>query len=91
MFAFLEMPACPCCASVLFVIVGVVSLCGSWVYSFIILLSFALGQGLPILLIGSSTSLTKILAPKMERFEKYIQFIAGTILILIASYFFIIA
>jgi cytochrome c-type biogenesis protein len=91
MFAFLEMPACPCCASVLFVIVGVVSLCGSWVYSFIILLSFALGQGLPILLIGSSTSLMKILAPKMERVEKYIQFIAGTILILIALYFLIIS
>ena len=91
MFALLEMPACPCCASVLFVIASVVGLCNSWVYSFVIFLSFAIGQSLPIFLIGSSTDLVKILAPKAERAEKYIQFIAGAILIVVASFFFIIA
>ncbi|MDD3374797.1 MAG: cytochrome c biogenesis protein CcdA [Candidatus Omnitrophica bacterium] len=91
MFAFLEMPACPCCASVLFVIIGAVSLINSWIYSFIVLLSFALGQSLPIFLIGFSTNLTRILAPKVAQIEKYIQFAAGTILIVIALYFLIIA
>lgn len=91
MFAFLEMPACPCCASVLFVIAGVVSLCDSWFYSFVIFLSFAVGQSLPILLIGSSTTLVKHLAPRAEKMEKYIQFAAGNILIAMAILFFILA
>lgn len=91
MFAFLEMPACPCCASVLFVIASIVGFCNSWVYSFVIFLSFAIGQSLPIFLIGSSTNLVKTLAPKVERVEKYIQFMAGAILIAIALLFFIIA
>ena len=91
MFAFLEMPACPCCASVLFVIASIVGFWNSWVYSIIIFLSFAIGQSMPILLIGSSTSLVKHLALKVERIEKYTQFVAGNILIVIALFFFILA
>jgi len=91
MFAFLEMPACPCCASVLFVIASIVGFWNSWVYSFIIFLSFAVGQSTPILLIGSSTTLVKHLASKAQRLERYTQFIAGNILIAIALFFFIIA
>ena len=91
MFAFLEMPACPCCASVLFVIASIVGFWDSWFYSFIIFLSFAIGQSMPILLIGSSTTLVKHLAPKVERIEKYIQFVAGNILIVIALFFFILS
>ena len=91
MFAFLEMPACPCCASVLFVIASIVGFWDSWFYSFIIFLSFAIGQSMPILLIGSSTTLVKHLTPKVERIEKYTQFVAGNILIAIALFFFILA
>jgi len=91
MFGFLEMPACPCCASVLFVIVSIVGLWDSWFYSFIIFLSFAIGQSMPILLISSSTTLVKHLTPKVARIEKYIQFVAGNILIVIALVFFILA
>jgi cytochrome c biogenesis protein CcdA len=91
MFAFLEMPACPCCASVLFVIASIVGFWDSWVYSFIIFLSFAIGQSMPILLIGSSTSLLKHLTPKVAEIEKYTQFVAGNILIAIALFFFILA
>ena len=91
MFAFLEMPACPCCASVLFVIASIVGFWDSWVYSFIMFLSFAIGQSMPILLIGSSTSLIKHLAPKVKSLEKYTQFVAGNILIAIALFFFSIA
>jgi len=91
MFAFLEMPACPCCASVLFVIASIVGFWDSWVYSFIIFLSFAIGQSMPILFIGSSTSLVKYLTPKVKSLEKYTQFVAGNILIAIALFFFILA
>ena len=91
MFAFLEMPACPCCASVLFVIASIVGFWNSWVYSIIIFLSFAIGQSMPILLIGSSTSLVKHLTPKVKSLEKYTQFVAGNILIVIALFFFILA
>jgi len=91
MFAFLEMPACPCCASVLFVIASIVGFWNSWVYSFIIFLSFAIGQSMPILLIGSSTTLVKHLASKAGKIEKYTQFVAGNILIAIALFFFILA
>ncbi|MDD5567958.1 MAG: cytochrome c biogenesis protein CcdA [Candidatus Omnitrophica bacterium] len=91
MFAFLEMPACPCCASVLFVIASIVGFWNSWVYSFVIFLSFAIGQSTPILLIGSSTTLVKHLAFRAERIEKYTQFVAGNVLIAIALFFFIIA
>ena len=88
---FLEMPACPCCASVLFVIASIVGFWNSWVYSIIIFLSFAIGQSMPILLIGSSTSLVKHLTPKVKSLEKYTQFVAGNILIVIALFFFILA
>ncbi len=91
MFAFLEMPACPCCASVLFIIASIVGFWDSWIYSFIIFLSFAIGQSMPILLVGSSASLVKHLTPKVEKIEKYTQFAAGNILIAIALFFFILA
>jgi len=91
MFAFLEMPACPCCASILFVIASIVGFWGSWFYPFIIFLSFAIGQSMPILLIGSSTSLMKHLTSKVQSLEKYTQFVAGSILIVIALFFFILA
>ena len=91
MFAILEMPACPCCASVLFVIASIVGFWDSWVYSVLIFLSFAIGQSMPLVLIGSSTSLMKHLAPKVEGMEKYTQFVAGNILIAIALFFFILA
>jgi cytochrome c-type biogenesis protein len=91
MFAFLEMPACPCCASVLFVIASIVGFWDSWIYSFIIFLSFAIGQSMPILLIGSFTGLVKVLAPKIARVEEYIPLVAGSVLIAIALFFFIVA
>jgi len=91
MFAFLEMPACPCCASALFVIASLVSFWNSRFYYFIIFLSFAIGQSLPIFLIGSFSGLVKVLAPKVARLEEYIQLVAGSMLIAIALFFLIIA
>ena len=90
-FALLEMPACPCCSSILLIIASVVALKGSILYSLIIFLSFAIGQSFPILLIGSSTGLIKYLSPKMQRFEGWIVLISGNILIVLGICFIIIA
>lgn len=90
-FAFLEMPACPCCGSVLFVIAGLVVIKNSFFYSIVIFFSFALGQSFPILLIGSSTGLVKNLSPRLKKFEGYIKLISGNILIVMGIYFLIIA
>ncbi|MDD3905752.1 MAG: cytochrome c biogenesis protein CcdA [Candidatus Omnitrophica bacterium] len=90
-FAFLEMPACPCCSSVLIIIASIVMLKGSFLYSLIIFISFAVGQSFPILLIGTSTGLIKYLLPKMERSEEWIKLVAGNVLIVLGICFIIIA
>ena len=90
-FAFLEMPACPCCSSVLIIIASIVVLKGSFLYSLIIFISFAIGQSFPILLIGSSTGLIKYLTPKVEKSEAWIRLIAGNILIVLGICFMVIA
>lgn len=90
-FAFLEIPACPCCSSVLLIIASVAVLKGSFLYSLVIFISFAVGQSFPILLIGSSTGLVKYLAPKMERLEELIRLTAGDILIVLGICFIVIA
>lgn len=91
MFAFLEMPSCPCCASLLFVIAGVATLAASPAYSFFIFLSFVLGQSMPVLLVGSSSDLFKRLSSKVAKGEKYVQFGAGAVLMMMGLYFLIIA
>jgi len=90
-FAFLEMPACPCCGSFLLIIAGTVIAKGSTLYSLIIFLSFAIGQSFPLLVIAWSTSLVDYLMPKMARFEGYIKLVAGNVLIVLSIYFLITA
>jgi len=90
-FAFLEMPACPCCGSILLIIAGIVVIKGSLLYSLAIFLSFAVGQSFPIFLIASSTGFIKYLVPKVAKLEGYIKLIAGNILIVLGIYFIIIA
>ena len=81
LFAFLEMPACPCCGAVLLLIASLIAIKGSLLYSGIVFFSFALGQSLPILVIGFSTSLLKNLLPKTQHLEGIISFCVGNILI----------
>ncbi len=90
-FAFLEIPACPCCSSVLLIIASVAVLKGSFLYSLVIFISFAIGQSFPILLIGLSTGLIKYLISKMERMEELIRLTAGDILIVLGVCFLVIA
>jgi len=81
LFAFLEMPACPCCGAVLLLIASLIAIKGSLLYSGVVFFSFALGQSLPILMIGFSTSLLKNLLPKTKALEGIISFCVGNILI----------
>jgi len=81
LFAFLEMPACPCCGAVLLLIASLIAIKGNLIYSGIVFFSFALGQSLPILVIGFSTSFLKNLLPKTQHLEGVISFCVGNILI----------
>lgn len=81
MFAFLEMPACPCCGAVLMVLASLAVIKGSLFYSGLVFFSFAVGQSLPILIIGLSAGILKNLAHKTEKLENIIAFAAGNILI----------
>lgn len=89
--AFVEMPTCPCCAPVLMIIASTVFISGSYFYAMLAFISFALGQSLPTLLVGASTTLMKFLTPKLEKFESVIRLVAGNIIIAIGIYFVIIA
>jgi len=90
-FAFLEMPACPCCGAVLMVIASLAVIKGSLLYSGLIFISFAIGQSIPILIIGFSTSILKHVMPKTERLETAIGFIAGNILIVTGIFLIMLA
>ncbi len=91
-FTFLEMPACPCyCGALLLVIAGIVIPKGSILYSMTIFSSFAIGQCIPLLAVGSSAGLVKYLTPRIARFEVYIRLVAGNVLMVLGIYFLIIA
>ena len=89
--ALIEMPTCPCCAPILLIIASSVIAKGSFAYSILVFISFAVGQSLPTLVIGMSTSIVKYLTPKIEKFEGYIRLVAGNILIVFGIYFILIA
>lgn len=89
--ALVEMPTCPCCAPILMIIASTVFISGSYLYAIMAFISFAIGQSLPTLIIGTSTTLMKFLTPKLEKFEPVIKLVAGNIIIAIGIYFVIIA
>lgn len=91
MFAFLEMPACPCCGAVLMVIASFVVLKGSLLYSGLVFFSFAIGQSLPVLIIGLSAGVLKNLVRKTEKLENITAFAAGNILIATGIFLTVIA
>ncbi|MGB9597873.1 MAG: cytochrome c biogenesis CcdA family protein [Candidatus Poribacteria bacterium] len=89
--ALVEMPTCPCCAPVLMIIASTVFISGSYLYAIMTFVSFAIGQSLPTLVIGMSSTLMRFLTPKLEKFESAIRLVAGNIIIAIGIYFVIIA
>lgn len=91
LFAFLEMPACPCCASVLLILASIIGVSSSWIYSMLLFLSFAIGQSFPIFLIGLSTGMMRSFTSKISEAEKFVQYAAGNVLLVIALIFLILA
>jgi len=89
--ALIEMPTCPCCAPLLLIIASTAFMSGSFVYAVLVCIVFALGQSLPTILIGMSTSLVKYLTPRIAKFESYIRLVAGNILIVVGIFFIITA
>lgn len=89
-FAIFEAPICPCCGPVLFLIAGLTLSKGKILFGILIFLAYAMGQSLPMLLIGSLTGIVKYISPYVERFEKKIEIIGGNILILLALFFFLV-
>ncbi|HYA15579.1 MAG TPA: cytochrome c biogenesis protein CcdA [Syntrophales bacterium] len=83
MFAFLETPACPACGAALLVIGSLVVMKESWLYSGSVFISFAIGQSIPVLVLGFSASMFKYLISRAARIEKGMSFIAGNILIVL--------
>lgn len=88
--SLIEMPTCPCCAPLLLIIASSVIAKGSYIYSILVFLSFAIGQSLPTIVVGTSTGLINYIIPRIERIEGYIRLIAGNILIVFGLYFIII-
>jgi len=91
LFAFLETPACPACGAALMVIGSLVVLKGSWLYSGLVFVSFAIGQSIPVLILGFSTSIFKYVVLKITHVEKVMGFTAGNILIVIGLILIILA
>ncbi len=95
-FALLEVPACPCCGSILLIIAGLVVTQNLSAYAVLIFFSFALGQSFPVLAVALSTSLIKTdlimyLAPKIHRLEERVELLAGNVLMALGVYFLVIA
>ncbi|MBF0510922.1 MAG: sulfite exporter TauE/SafE family protein [Candidatus Omnitrophica bacterium] len=91
LFAFLEIPACPCCGAILFLIASLIAIKGSLLYSGVVFFSFSLGQSIPVLAIGYSTNILKNFVPKTHDLERVISFCIGNILIVSGVFLIMIA
>ena len=91
LFAFIEMPACPCCGAVLLLIASLITIKGSLLYSGIVFFGFAVGQSLPVLLLGISSTLIKRFIPKTHFLENLISFIVGNLLIISGVFLLVLA
>jgi len=91
LYALLEIPACPCCGAVLMVIASLAVIKGSVIYSGLVFLSFAVGQSMPIVVIGFSASILKHLTRRAHAMESAIGYIAGNILIVAGLFMMIIS
>lgn len=89
-FVFFEMPTCPCCGPILLFLAGI-AVTSKVPWAILIFLTLALGQSIPLILIGSSTSFINFLSPKVAQYKEQIKLISGNILIIMALYFLLVA
>ena len=91
LFALLETPACPACGAVLMVIASLVIMKGSFLYSGLVFISFAIGQSIPVLAVGLSGSMFTHFLSKITLLEEVISFVAGNILIVSGLFLVVLA
>ncbi len=79
-----------CGTLILLVILSLAMTSGQWIYGATLLFVYALGRGIPIVLVGTFTGLIT----HMESFEKWnniVEKVAGVIIIVMGAYFAYIA
>ena len=91
LFAFMETPACPACGAALMVIGSLVVMKESLLYSGLVFFSFAIGQSIPVLVLGFSTSMFQYLTSRAMRIQRVMSFMAGNILIVLGLSLIILA
>lgn len=89
-FALFEAPTCPACGPILFFLAGLTLMKGKVLYGILLFFTYALGQGLPILLVGSLAGMLKYIHPKTEKIEAAVGLVGGNILILMGLYLFLL-
>ncbi len=84
-FAFFEAPVCPCCGPMLLLISTSIMTSGKLFYAFGIFLTYAIGQSLPLMILGLSATAFKYIE-KFHYLENYIKLAAGTVLFYFGIY-----
>jgi cytochrome c biogenesis protein CcdA len=95
LFGLLMMPACPLCGAGLIVLAGIVAAKDLSLYGLAMFISFALGQGLPIVAVGVLTAigrpnLIRRLRAQTCSIEQRIQLICGNLLMVLGIYFIVV-
>jgi len=85
-FAFFEAPVCPCCGPVLLLLASATFTQAKFLFGLLVFFIYALGQSLPIFIIGFSADIFKLSLEKAHRLEPYIQAIAGVVLVCFGLY-----
>ncbi|MDO8886605.1 cytochrome c biogenesis protein CcdA [Candidatus Oleimmundimicrobium sp.] len=90
-FTFFEAPVCPCCGPVMLLIAGYTVAKGKMIFGLTLFFTYALGQSIPLLVLGGFTGLLKSIEKRTHRFEEYVKITGGILLFLIGLYFIWIA
>ena len=90
-FSFFEAPSCPCCGPVLLLIATTIFVTKNIIFSLLIFMTYALGQNLPMFLLGLSAGAWKFMTKKFIIREAYIISISGTLLFCMGIYLLWIA
>ncbi|MDP3013909.1 MAG: cytochrome c biogenesis protein CcdA, partial [Candidatus Subteraquimicrobiales bacterium] len=83
-FIFFEAPTCPSCAPALILISSYMVTKGTILAGVTLLMTYVLGQSVPVLIAGSAVGWLKQLTHRFTRWEEYLQIASGIFLIVIA-------
>lgn len=89
-FVLFEAPTCPVCGPFLLVIASLGIFRDNILYAVLLFLTYALGQSLPIIMVGVFSGIVKYIQPKVEAIERAASVIGGNILIALGILLFIL-